>query len=191
MEQDGVFAHEVVDGLGLFAEGDDVFADRVEAEECFFAVDNVELEQWGGVVGVDGRGGFLDQAETAQLVDGVGDRTDVACMIRVARARNSGLSPRSSARHGMASGAVVSGTGNDLAAQAGASLKELMARMGHSSTRAALIYLHATSERDHEIAKEISKRVTRARRPKGKRVGREERGESEGHAGGTPSEEAS
>jgi len=91
----------------------------------------------------------------------------------------------------MASGAVVSGTGNDLAAQAGASLKELMARMGHSSTRAALIYLHATSERDHEIAKEISKRVTRARRPKGKRVGREERGESEGHAGGTPSEEAS
>jgi hypothetical protein len=54
-------------------------------------------------------------------------------------------------------------TGNELAAQAGASLKELMSRMGHSSTRAALIYLHATTERDHQIAKEISKRVTRAR----------------------------
>jgi hypothetical protein len=33
VEQDGVFAHEVVDGLGFFAEGEDVFADGVEAEE--------------------------------------------------------------------------------------------------------------------------------------------------------------
>jgi hypothetical protein len=37
-------------------------------------------------------------------------------------------------------------TGNALAAQ-GASLRELMARMGHSSTRAALIYQHASRER--------------------------------------------
>jgi hypothetical protein len=63
-----------------------------------------------------------------------------------------------------------------------------MSRMGHSSTRAALIYLHASIERDHEIAKEISKRVTRARRPKGKRAHRKERGKPEGHAEGTPSE---
>ena len=49
--------------VGSFAEGDDVFADGVEAEEGFFAVDQVELEQWCGVVDVDGRGGFLDQAE--------------------------------------------------------------------------------------------------------------------------------
>jgi hypothetical protein len=34
----------------------------------------------------------------------------------------------------------------------GAKLRELMARMGHSSTRAALIYLHSTSERQREIA---------------------------------------
>ncbi|WP_119731692.1 tyrosine-type recombinase/integrase [Thermomonospora amylolytica] len=41
--------------------------------------------------------------------------------------------------------------GNTLAATTGASLKELMARMGHSSTRAALIYLHASQGvgRDH------------------------------------------
>jgi hypothetical protein len=32
-------------------------------------------------------------------------------------------------------------TGNNLTATAGANLRELMARMGHSSTRAALIYL--------------------------------------------------
>lgn len=34
----------------------------------------------------------------------------------------------------------------------GASTKELMARLGQSSPRAALIYQHATKERDREIA---------------------------------------
>jgi integrase len=54
-------------------------------------------------------------------------------------------------------------TGNTLAAAAGASTKELMHRMGHGSMRAALIYQHATSERDHEIAKVISRRARAAR----------------------------
>jgi integrase len=43
-------------------------------------------------------------------------------------------------------------TGNNLTAQAGANLRELMERMGHSSTRAALIYLHATVERQRALA---------------------------------------
>lgn len=43
-------------------------------------------------------------------------------------------------------------TGNTMAAATGASLRELMARMGHSSTRAALTYQHATSDRDKIIA---------------------------------------
>jgi integrase len=43
-------------------------------------------------------------------------------------------------------------TGNTLTADAGANLRELMERMGHSSTRAALVYLHSTSERQHAIA---------------------------------------
>jgi len=43
-------------------------------------------------------------------------------------------------------------TGNTLTAAAGANLRELMARMGHSSTRAALIYLHAPDERQRKIA---------------------------------------
>jgi integrase len=43
-------------------------------------------------------------------------------------------------------------TGNHLTAASGANLRELMARMGHSSTRAALIYLHSTDERQREIA---------------------------------------
>ena len=34
----------------------------------------------------------------------------------------------------------------------GITTKELMARIGHSSARAALIYQHATPERDHQIA---------------------------------------
>ncbi|MHB1534023.1 MAG: tyrosine-type recombinase/integrase [Acidimicrobiales bacterium] len=43
-------------------------------------------------------------------------------------------------------------TGNTLAASTGASTKELMSRMGHASPRAALIYQHATSERDQALA---------------------------------------
>jgi len=46
-------------------------------------------------------------------------------------------------------------TGNTLAAQTGASTRDLMARMGHDSTRAALIYQHATSEADQAIAQAL------------------------------------
>lgn len=46
-------------------------------------------------------------------------------------------------------------TGNTLAASAGASIRELMARMGHSSTRAALIYQHSTDERQREVARKL------------------------------------
>jgi integrase len=58
-------------------------------------------------------------------------------------------------------------TGNTLAAES-ASLRELMARMGHSSTRAALIYQHASRERERAIGAAISARVQAARQaPKG------------------------
>jgi Phage integrase family len=43
-------------------------------------------------------------------------------------------------------------TGNILTATAGASLRELMPRMGHTSTRAALVYMHDTDERQRAIA---------------------------------------
>jgi integrase len=43
-------------------------------------------------------------------------------------------------------------TGNTLAAMTGASTKELMARFGQSTSRAALIYQHATRDRDQQIA---------------------------------------
>lgn len=51
-------------------------------------------------------------------------------------------------------------TGNTLAATTGASTKELMARMGHASPRAALIYQHATRDRDVAIAAALSDLVT-------------------------------
>lgn len=43
-------------------------------------------------------------------------------------------------------------TGNTLAAPTGASTRDLMARMGHDSSQAALIYQHATAEADRAIA---------------------------------------
>jgi integrase len=50
-------------------------------------------------------------------------------------------------------------TGNTLAAATGASTKELMARTGHASMRAALIYQHATTDRDAAIAVALSQRA--------------------------------
>lgn len=48
-------------------------------------------------------------------------------------------------------------TGNTLAAATGASTRELMVRMGHASPQAALIYQHASAERDQAIAAALSK----------------------------------
>lgn len=45
--------------------------------------------------------------------------------------------------------------GGTMAATTGATLKELMARLGHSSPRAAMIYQHATSDRDQAIAQAL------------------------------------
>ncbi|HUG84020.1 MAG TPA: tyrosine-type recombinase/integrase, partial [Euzebya sp.] len=53
-------------------------------------------------------------------------------------------------------------TGNTLAAASGASLKQLMARMGHSSIRAALIYQHASEDADQAIADALGDVITKA-----------------------------
>jgi integrase len=55
-------------------------------------------------------------------------------------------------------------TGNTMAASTGASLRELMERMGHTSTRAALIYQHATRERDEAIAAAMGEVLASVRR---------------------------
>jgi integrase len=50
-------------------------------------------------------------------------------------------------------------TGNTLTAAAGASLREMMDRMGHSSPRSALIYLHGSDARQRAIADGLSRLV--------------------------------
>ncbi|WP_207943255.1 site-specific integrase [Actinomadura sp. KC345] len=53
-------------------------------------------------------------------------------------------------------------TGNTLAAQSGASLRDLMDRMGRDSVRAAMIYQHGTSEAGKAIANALNDRITAA-----------------------------
>jgi integrase len=50
-------------------------------------------------------------------------------------------------------------TGDTLAAQSGASLSDLKARMGQDSGRAALIYQHATRGADRKIADALDARI--------------------------------
>jgi integrase len=54
-------------------------------------------------------------------------------------------------------------TGNHFAASTGAGLKDLMARMGHDSERAAMIYLHETRGADLAISAAIDEHVKSAR----------------------------
>ncbi|MER5462023.1 tyrosine-type recombinase/integrase [Streptomyces sp. NPDC002668] len=53
-------------------------------------------------------------------------------------------------------------TGNTLAATGGATTRELMQRMGHSSVRAALVYQHLVNGRDHEIAEHVDRQIRKA-----------------------------
>jgi integrase len=55
-------------------------------------------------------------------------------------------------------------TGNTMAAATGASLRELMQRMGHSSSRAALIYQHASRDRDEAIAAALGDSLAAAKK---------------------------
>lgn len=56
-------------------------------------------------------------------------------------------------------------TGATMAAQAGATLAELMNRLGHSNVAAALIYQHAAAGRDEEIARRLSEMAARTQTP--------------------------
>lgn len=56
-------------------------------------------------------------------------------------------------------------TGNMLAAASGASTRDLMARMGHDSMQAALIYQHANREADRRIAEHLGAELREALGP--------------------------
>jgi integrase len=49
--------------------------------------------------------------------------------------------------------------GNHYTASAGANMRELMDRMGHSTARAAIVYLHSTDPRQRALADEVDKAV--------------------------------
>jgi integrase len=53
-------------------------------------------------------------------------------------------------------------TGNQFSADAGANIRELMERMGHDSTRAALIYLHSSADRQRWIADQVGRNAKAA-----------------------------
>lgn len=53
--------------------------------------------------------------------------------------------------------------GATLAAQAGATVAEVQARLGHSTPRAAMLYQHATASRDADIAAVMSKMAEAAK----------------------------
>lgn len=53
-------------------------------------------------------------------------------------------------------------SGNTLAGEGGASLRDLMERMGHDSVRAAMMYQHPTAEASRRIADSISGMIQRA-----------------------------
>ena len=75
-------------------------------------------------------------------------------------------------------------TGNQLTANAGANPRELMARMGHDSERAALIYLHSSRERQRALADAVGEaaraelaksKKTKKAQPSGTRTARNRR----------------
>ena len=49
-----------------------------------------------------------------------------------------------------------------LAARTGATTKEIMARLGHASPRAAMVYQHATEDRDRLIAERLTEMAAQA-----------------------------
>jgi len=78
-------------------------------------------------------------------------------------------------------------TGNQFTANAGANPRELMARMGHDSPRAALIYMHSSDRRQRTLADAVAKAAPelakskkgKAAKPSGTRVARQQGDTSE------------
>ena len=65
-------------------------------------------------------------------------------------------------------------TGNQFTANAGANPRELMARMGHDSPRAALIYMHSSDQRQRALADAVGK-AARAELAQSKRAAKPSR----------------
>ncbi|MFY1689025.1 tyrosine-type recombinase/integrase [Plantactinospora sp. WMMB782] len=82
-------------------------------------------------------------------------------------------------------------TGNSLAARTGASIRELMARMGHDSPQAAMIYQHATAEADRAIAQAANVAMKAERKKADKAAAGEAPAKSKGKGGKPKKSDAS
>ncbi|MEU5993096.1 site-specific integrase [Spirillospora sp. NPDC047418] len=77
--------------------------------------------------------------------------------IRGGQLRRSNLSKKAELEFGAIHVHDLRHTGNTYAAESGASLAELMNRMGHSSTRTTQVYLHARQDRGQQMASSLGK----------------------------------
>jgi integrase len=75
--------------------------------------------------------------------------------------------------------------GNTFTAHAGANIRELMARMGQSSPRAAMIYLHSTDERQRILADAVDKAARAELRKARKKPAKPRKSASDGGPSGT------
>ncbi|AVT30917.1 site-specific integrase [Plantactinospora sp. BC1] len=82
-------------------------------------------------------------------------------------------------------------TGNTLAARTGASTRELMARMGHDSPQAAMIYQHATAEADRAIAQAVNVAMKAERKKANKAAAGDAPAKSKGKGGKPKKSDAS
>jgi integrase len=80
-------------------------------------------------------------------------------------------------------------TAGTLAARTGATTKELMVRLGHSSPNASLVYQHASADRDQRIADGLTKLFRKAEGKKSRRKGARSDGGGRSRGGRRPSED--
>jgi integrase len=105
----------------------------------------------------------LAAALAAHLLEFVGEDADALVFTTASGTNPARSNLTSTFRRALAAAGVAPVRFHDLrhvaqvfAAEAGATLPELMARLGHSSPTAAMIYLHARAERDHALTDALS-----------------------------------
>lgn len=105
-----------------------------------------------GLVFPGPRGGHLSQS----TLNGKPARTRLIKGVRVSESASGFIAAREAAGRPDLHWHDLRHTGAVLAAQSGATLAELMARLGHSTPSAAMIYQHAARGRDAVIAQKLS-----------------------------------
>jgi hypothetical protein len=137
-----------VHGVAGVDESEDVAGDvLVDAREC--AGLNLQSDPFEDLAAY----GFIDGFAMFEEVAGA------RCAARTSRRRGTTRRRRRTCRR--CGSNDLRHVGNTLASNTGANLRELMARMGHASSQAALIYQLATAERDRAIADALGDMISK------------------------------